>query len=250
MDFFDDSFADHYLARRRPEEIESVVAFLSDKMRLTKGSTVFDQCCGIGNISGRLAERGCRTIGVDIVQLYINRANQNAREKNLACSFIQQDARSFVTGVPCDAGFNWWTSFGYFDDDADNQKVLDCASLSLKEGGIFILDYMNSEERLACFKENAIVASKTPEGYWESTYDKTRNMLVRKWVRLLANGAAIEKKGNGAKLYTADDIARLFERSGFGDISFYGSAAGEPLTSSSPRCIAVATKTARAGIHK
>lgn len=243
IDFFDDAFADQYLARHHPSQIRDVIDFLTRTMKLAAGDIVFDQCCGIGNISAALAEEGFKTIGVDVVPSYIERAKKNAKENKLKCKFFEKDARAFITDVPCDAAFNWWTSFGYFENDADNQKLLDCANLSLKKGGIFILDCMNREERLAPFKQNLTVISKTQDGYWESIYDKDRNMLVRNWVRVLPNGKVIEKKGNGAKLYSKDDIAKLLKNSGFSDISFYGSIAGEPVTSSSPRCIAVAVKT-------
>ena len=39
---------------------------------------------------------------------------------------------------------NLFTSFGYFDDDTDNFKVIQTIKSSLKQNGIGVIDFMNS----------------------------------------------------------------------------------------------------------
>jgi SAM-dependent methyltransferase len=42
-----------------------------------------------------------------------------------------------------DAIFNFFTSFGYFDNRKDNQKAFDTFAGGLKKGGILVLDFFN-----------------------------------------------------------------------------------------------------------
>ena len=39
--------------------------------------------------------------------------------------------------------FNLFTSFGYFEADEENLKVLKAAATNLKSEGIFVLDFLN-----------------------------------------------------------------------------------------------------------
>jgi SAM-dependent methyltransferase len=241
--FFDDAFADLYLARGEAEVVPAV-SFLKDKLRLAPGASVFDQCCGIGTLSVALAAEGYRVTGVDLIPSYVARAADAA--EGLDCRFFTQDARSFIAPEPADAGFNWWTSFGYYEEDAENLRMLQAANRSLKTGAYFALDYMNRDERLNSFAANDVRESVTPQGTWTTAYDRARDMVVKTW-RYDAEGSRVEKKGGGVKLYSAACLERLLTAAGFGDIEFYGDWQGAPLTASSPRCIAVARKISAGG---
>lgn len=42
--------------------------------------------------------------------------------------------------------FNLFTSFGYFEDDLENHKVLKSVHQMLNENGILVIDFMNCEK--------------------------------------------------------------------------------------------------------
>jgi SAM-dependent methyltransferase len=44
------------------------------------------------------------------------------------------------------AVFNLFTSFGYFDDTSDNERVCNSMAEMLKENGILVIDFMNAEK--------------------------------------------------------------------------------------------------------
>lgn len=240
-DFFDEAFADQYL-ERAPEHIEAAVGFLSRHLALRPGDRIFDQCCGVGNVSHALSRLGHHVTGVDLIPAYIARAQATARAGNLSCDFYAHDARRFTTPAPCDAAFNWWTSFGYFEDDAENRHMLARAADSLKSGGRFVLDYMNRDERVASFGAEDTIVAETPHGRWESVYDRARDMIIKSWYYRDGRGREVEKKGSGAKLYSAAQLEKLLVEAGFADIGFCGDWQGGPLTAASPRCIAIARK--------
>ena len=240
-DFFDEAFADHYL-ERAPQHILAAVGFLTRHLQLAPGSRIFDQCCGVGNVSHALARMGHQLTGVDLIPGYIARAKKSAVAKDLSCDFYADDARVFKTPAPCDAAFNWWTSFGYFEDDAENRRMMERAADSLKTGGLFVLDYMNRAERIASFGDKDVLVAQTPEGRWESIFDRARDMVVKSWIYRDAAGNDVAKNGSGAKLYSPAQLQRLLEQAGFKDVEFRGDWSGGPLTATSPRCIAIARK--------
>lgn len=245
-EFFDDLFASHHLVRTDEKELQECIQFFEEKLHLKPKNKIFDQCCGVGSLSIALAKEGYDLTGIDLIESYIDKAKRDATEEGVSCVFEASDAHTYVTPEPCDAAINWWTSFGYTPDDDQNIKMLQCVSKSLKKGAWFALDYMNTTQRLNDFggKKQSIseIKKKDCTIVWESHLDDVQKMVVKKWIYTDLNGRRIEKQGGGAKLYTSDDLKKMFEACGFGEISFYGSAAGEPLSDSSPRCIVVARK--------
>lgn len=247
-EFFDDAFAEHHLVRNNQDEIESIVCFLKEKLSLSPGDTIFDQCCGVGSLSVPLAKRGYKTIGIDLIPSYIQKATNDAEESGVGenCHFYASNAYSYTTAEPCDAAINWWTSFGYTPDDAQNIKMLECVYSSLKPGAWFALDYMNTAHRLKEFgqqKESIQKISKDDATIiWRSVLNEQEKMIVKTWSYTGKDRKTITKQGGGAKLYTKNDLGRLLQLCGFKNISFYGSIAGEPLSDVSPRCIVVAQK--------
>lgn len=245
-DFYDDTFAEHHLVRHDAARLEAALDFLQDKLRLKPQARIFDQCCGLGSMSIPLAHRGYSVEAVDLIPSYIARARQEAAEVAHRCRFAVGDAHEYIAAAPCDAAINWWTSFGYSVSDAENSRMLACVAASLAPGGWFALDYMNAPRSLAEFAQGDTTHSayRRPEGvtHWHSTYDRATRMIVKKWVYAPHEGPAIVKQGGGAKAYGAPELAGMLAACGFGDIEFYGSVAGEPLTDDSPRCIAVARR--------
>jgi SAM-dependent methyltransferase len=241
-DFFDDLFAEHCLATRTPDELQAITTFLQRELKLGTGDAVFDQCCGIGTLSLALAKRGLRTFGVDLIPSYIDTAKNAAVKMQAACTFAAADAAFYCPPVPCDAAINWWTSFGYFEDDAENLKMLKAARRSLKPGASFALDYMNTPERLALMGGRPVTSWRAEKPGCVVSCD-TRidgRMLVKDWKYEGADSRKVEKRGGGVKLYTQQELESLLEQAGFTAVRFYGSVKGEALAVNSPRCIAIA----------
>lgn len=245
-DFFDDTFADLMLDRGDEEEPARTGDFLFDKLGLKKGDTVFDQCCGIGDMSHMLARRGCRAIGVDIIPSYTERARKTAEADGLDCAFHTGDGFKFLPDEPCDAAINWWTSFGYSDDDELNIEMFRRAFESLKPGAAFALDYMNTPWLMRNYGKRRERAVKTDTGTWlvtrETKLDLERGMIIHKFIYIDPHGERREKQGGGAKLYMPHELARMLRNTGFTDIAFYGDLDASALTLDSTRCIAVARK--------
>src|SRR5688572_1077214 len=69
--FFDDDYAAYGLAHTPDDILQNTVEFLWTTLQLQPGSTVFDQCSGIGRLSLPLAARGANVIGVEQTKSYV-----------------------------------------------------------------------------------------------------------------------------------------------------------------------------------
>ncbi len=243
--FFDDYFADLLLDRDEPEKLAKEVDFIINELELLQGQTVFDQCCGTGEIACELAARNIYSVGVDQSKPYIERAKIKAKNNKLSCEFYHGDALEFVSPIIADAGLNWYTSFGYSDDDAINLKMLKNSYDSLKPGGRFILDYTNPAYIFQHFTEYLTLKKTLDDGELTvnklSEVDLQRGMLISTWSYVFPNGKTVSKSGE-SRIYFARDLSDMLKACGFKIIRLLGDISGSSLTKDSPRCIVVAQK--------
>jgi hypothetical protein len=54
--------------------------------------------------------------------------------------WIQEDMREFVRPNAFELVVNLWTSFGYFENDADDLRVLSNIFESVRPGGVFVVE--------------------------------------------------------------------------------------------------------------
>ena len=106
-------------------------------------SKVLDLACGKGRHSLTLNELGFETLGVDLSPNSISIANESKKE---GLSFEVHDMREVIEGRSFNAIFNLFTSFGYFDDLADNQRVCQSISDMLDSEGLLVIDFLNAQK--------------------------------------------------------------------------------------------------------
>ncbi len=244
--FYDQNLADILLDPASGEEVQMTCNFLTEVLSLSPGDTIFDQCCGNGRLALELGLRDFSVIGIDQADIYIQQATTEATNLKSDCVFETADAFQYTTPTPCHAAMNWWTSFGYADEDFQNLKMLKTAYDSLITGGKFALDYMNTPNLYRTFQPSMITRRQLPSGELillrESSIDSIKDVLHKKWTYYLPNDNGVVSHDSSTRLYTPAQLAQLFSQAGFTDIEFYGDVDQRPLSLHSPRCIVVATK--------
>ncbi|MCR9172236.1 MAG: class I SAM-dependent methyltransferase [bacterium] len=134
----------HLLYKDRDlSEAKSFVGNLCNDLQLPKGSKVLDLACGKGRHSRTLHSLGYQVTGADLSENSISAAQECAEE---GLQFIVHDMRDVIPNLTFDAVFNIFTSFGYFDDSAENEKVIRSVHTMLEEQGLFVIDFMNAEK--------------------------------------------------------------------------------------------------------
>lgn len=239
--FYDENLADMLLEQTSAAEIERAADFLIKQLHLQPGASVLDQCCGSGRLTWEFARRGYAMRGMDLIPIYIERARQRVGIAENAPSFEVADAFVFKADPPCDAVFNWWTSFGYSDSDATNQLMLRRAWESLRPGGSYALDFMNVPGLYRHFQPHVVTRNGEVTLIRESTLDLSANVIRKQWTYFLPDGSRVAHQSS-VRLYDPAALRRLFEGAGFIDVTFFGDVDASPLTLNSPRCIVTARK--------
>jgi 2-polyprenyl-3-methyl-5-hydroxy-6-metoxy-1,4-benzoquinol methylase len=119
--------------------LDHLISYLNPQ----KESHMLDLACGRGRHAVYLHSKGFDVTGVDLSKENIRYANQ-FQENGL--QFFEHDMRQLLATNAFDYIFNLFTSFGYFDHDSDNMRVVRNMSQSLSKGGILILDFLNVEK--------------------------------------------------------------------------------------------------------
>lgn len=130
----------HILYKDRDyNEAQHFMDNLTNYLNLPENGTILDLACGKGRHSIYLNSLGYDVTGADLSENSIAEASKFSNE---TLHFKVHDMRQSCD-EKYDAIFNLFTSFGYFEDDADNLKTLKAIHNSLNETGFACIDFMN-----------------------------------------------------------------------------------------------------------
>jgi len=127
---------------RNYREAQIFMDNLTHYLNLPEKAKVLDLACGKGRHSIYLNQLGYDVIGADLSENSIAEANKNANE---TLHFVVHDKRE-PFDQKFDAIFNLFTSFGYFENEADDIKTLLAIKESLSEYGFAVIDFMNAQQ--------------------------------------------------------------------------------------------------------
>ena len=149
-----DTFRSGYLTRY-PHRTEAEATGLVRMLGLTgqgaidwRDQRVLDLACGAGRFVPALLDAGAAQVtGLDLSRDLLAVAGERLASSVSAgvVELIEGDMRA----VPRAAGSfdvvtSFFTSFGYFDDDAENARVFDEVARLLRPGGWFVFDFLNA----------------------------------------------------------------------------------------------------------
>lgn len=238
-EWFERWFGEEYLAlypHRDEREAASALGLVESNLGGLKVARALDLACGAGRHSRLLKERWWTT-GFDLSAALLARAKAADPDG----FYVRGDMRAlpFV-----DHGFdlvvNLFTSFGYFDNDAQHLRVLAEVARVTRRGGKFVLDFLNSDHVRSTLvpKESSNVGGRSVEVRREISPDE------RFVVKTIASGGEggdqtfVER----VRLFDRMDLETMLEESGFGVEQVLGDYAGGPHSESSPRTIVFAIR--------
>ena len=140
--WFDTSYY-HILYKHRDDtEAQEFIKNLISFLNIKKEEKLLDLACGKGRHSIFLNQLGYHVIGADLSKNSINIAKEFENE---SLHFVEHDMRnSFQSKF--DVILNLFTSFGFFEDDNEDIKILQNIKNGLNPNGIAIIDFMNSKK--------------------------------------------------------------------------------------------------------
>jgi SAM-dependent methyltransferase len=226
---------DAFLAERTPVEVDQIEALL----QLRPPRRILDLPCGQGRHAIELARRGYQVTGVDLSPYMLGVAKQRADAAGVQVRWLTGDMREPLRGERFDLVLNLFTSFGYFDDEADDQKVVAAAAATVAPGGRFLLEVINGERVMGNFQEREWFTIGQTAVMERRSLDKgARRMVVE---RTVSSKDGDDTTVHAVRLYRGPDVEAMLKAAGFGRIDLYGDWDGAPLTSDSLRVLAVGT---------
>ncbi len=242
-EFFDDLYLRVYQPLEAPEKVRREVDFIVKALNLPAGAKVLDLCCGQGRHSLELARRGFRVVGVDLSEALLYAARKRAESEGLNVTFLQCDMREIDFKDEFDAIINMFTSFGYLESEAEDEKVLGKVDQALKSGGKFLLDVVNRDRLVRDFQGREWHAAD--EGWLvleERTFDHLSGRMETRWICVARDGVRYERLSS-VRLYTASELRTMLERAGLKVTDLFGDYDGSPYSWDSQRLIVVARKS-------
>jgi SAM-dependent methyltransferase/GNAT superfamily N-acetyltransferase len=239
-ELFDDDYL-YFYEDHIAEGSDGDAQLVSRLLELEPGMRVLDAPCGEGRISGRLAQRGCTVVGVDYTEPWIERG----REQYPEVTFELADMRSLTYDGEFDAVVNWFTSFGYFDPQT-NDDLLTRFFKALRPGGRLLIELHNPWrlQRLlrqtggtsgyVVDKDGALLADRI-------SYDPETRMSRTE--RFIVRNGRVRKLEFTLEQVPGPELANRLRRAGFAHVQLLGDG-GSVLGPDSRRLLAVAHKGA------
>ena len=237
MAWYKEWFGEEYLelyAHRDAGEAERHIAFVEGLWQGQSPGRVLDLACGAGRHTAVLAERGVDVIGAD---LSITLLAHPPRVRSAA-----GDMRTLPFK---DGSFDWilnfFTSFGYFESERENFRVLEEIVRLLVPGGRFMIDFMNSRKVVAELKKSEVQEKAGRRVEISRWYDpETRR--INKRMRLESPGRRPESFLESVRAYDRDEVTIGARWAGLEVDALYGDFGGEPYHRDSDRLILVGRK--------
>lgn len=244
--WYENWFGKEYLevyAHRDEEEARKLIDLIERVLHPAPESEILDLACGNGRHAIALAKRGYQVAGLDLSQDQIDEALRNAGAAGLKINFFIADMRE----VPCkrcyDGVVNFFTSFGYFETDEENQLVLTAIHAALKPGGWFVIDFLNPvfvTENLVPRSEDVVEKTTVIQERWISEGPAPR---VNKKITLIQDGAPRQFM-ESVRLYDQKTMNGMIQKAGLVVTRTFGDYEGSEFNDDAPRMIFVGERRA------
>lgn len=219
-----------------PAEVDAISALVG----LRPNSAVLDLGCGPGRHSLELARRGFQVTGVDRTRPYLQEAQQRAAAEGLAIAFLEEDMRFFRQPERFDVALCLFTAFGYFEEAAENQRVLENVYDSLREGGVLLIELMGKEILARIYQMRDWDEVEGRFLLQERKVTNNWSWMTNRWI-VTGDGETIVYE-TGHWVYSAVELQIMLREAGFSRVEVYGDMEGRPYDVEAKRLVAAAWK--------
>jgi len=236
--WFDTSWYHKLYSYRNEKEAAGFLQSLVAELAPNPEARILDVGCGAGRHSKFLAGYGFKVTGFDLSPSSIREAK---KMESLNLRFLVHDMRMHFGSGIFDTVLNLFTSFGYFNNEEENEKVISNMATALKPGGKLVIDYLNvkfSDQRLVPFEQKEI------DGILYNITRWTDERFFYKRIRVgdLQMPIPLEYTEQ-VRRFTLDDFKKMFISNGLKLENVYGDyQLNDYDKQNTPRMIMIATK--------
>ena len=243
------AFDADYLRRydhRDDAEAEADIAALVAWVQPPRDRGLLDLACGGGRHLLALHRGGFVDLtGVDLSSDLLREARR--RLDDAGCedvALLRSDMRDLPYVDRFATVLSLFTSFGYFDDERENERVLCAAWRALESDGLFVVDTLSRQHTIDTLvtSEERRLADRVERIERRISEDGRR---VEKTVNI-STGRGVERTvTESVRMYEAEDLAERFEAAGFSGIEVAGALDGRPFRCDSRRLVVAGRKEAQ-----
>jgi D-alanine-D-alanine ligase len=200
------------------------IDMFSNIVDLKKEDDVLDLCCGQGRHVLELSRRGFKVEGLDRSRFLVQKAKATAKKENISVRFREGDARKLP--FPPDTFevvMMLGNSFGYFETVQDDLRILKEIFKVLKPWGRLLLDVTDGEYLKKNFQNRSWEwIDKKLFVCRERTLSVDEERLISREIVTDVTKGIIADQFYAERLYTRDNLLKLFEKAGFSDTAIHG----------------------------
>ncbi|MFZ2193108.1 MAG: class I SAM-dependent methyltransferase [Candidatus Moraniibacteriota bacterium] len=228
------------LKQRTNEEVNGIINLCS----LKKKDVILDCPCGYGRHSIGLARRGYLVVGSDINSYELLIAKKEAERQRVKAEFKKENMLNLKYKNKFNAIINMWYSFGFFELERDNIKVLKNFYDALKDGGVFLMhtDVNLPKMHNGKFREYEKRRLKG-RGILRQVefYNKKTKRNNGVWI-IEDNNGSIRMKDYSVRVYSKNEFISLCKKVGFRSVNVYSDWSGKKYDEESDDMIIIVKK--------
>lgn len=207
--WYEEWFDENYLllyCHRDIEDAGAQVRLIIDTIKPGKDSSILDLGCGEGRYTEFFHKRGFRVVGLDLSEKLLGEGRRKYPDLHL----VKADMRA-IPGT-FDLVLSLFTSFGYFEEEEENQRVFHAVYRSLRPGGVFWLDFLNPAQ---------VEKNLVPESYARLSphleVEEKRKIEADRIIKdiYFKEKESIRHYRESVRLYTRPELEDMFLKAGF-----------------------------------
>lgn len=224
---------------RDESEAVRLIDLIVCNVNLKNNVSVLDMACGAGRHAIEFAKKGFNVTAVDLSSRLLNEAKKNAVNAEVNIEFVLSDILEFETELKFDLAANLFTSFGYFEQDDENYKIIQKAYNLLQKDGYFVLDYFSKEYLIKNLRPTTVFSENGSKIIQKRAL--TRDRIVKKIT--IEKDDSNEEFYESVRLFTYEEIIEMIKKTGFKISSEFGDYFGtEYDLKNSARLIVIAKR--------
>ncbi len=232
-EWFEEWFGEEYLRlypHRNDAEAERAVELIRRTVPFEPGWRVLDVACGAGRHARAFHAAGARCTGVDLSLTLLRLARQVT-----AAPLVRADMRQLpIRPASMDLTVNLFTSFGYFEEDAEHAAALTEMIDTVRPGGWFVIDFLNPAA-----VRRQLVPEETLELAGAKVHVSRSVSPGGRYVCKSIRAPEGRRYSERVRLFEPHQMSDMLERGGVTVRFRFGDYDARPLASDSPRTILV-----------
>ncbi len=221
-------------AHRDHKEARLHIDFVESQFGGVRPRAVLDLACGAGRHTEELRRRGYRALGIDLSLTLLAAARRLPR--------VGGDMRSLpFAGGTFDWVLNFFTAFGYFEEEKENLQVLEEVVRVSAPGGRVLIDFLNTSRVVQELKAEETLDRDGRRVAIERWYDPAARR-INKRIRLHDSRGVARTFLESVRAYTSEELTMATHRAGLELDGLFGGFDGEPYDDDSDRLILLGHK--------